>query len=104
MKKILLLLGILFVSVTGFSETLTGNFVPKIHQINGSITADTNEKEIILSNYFISQRILEIYKNNKKSSIIEISSFFSENNIFSIAFGISCKSSMFSNFFITLFK
>ena len=35
-----------------------------------------HEKEIILSNYFISQRILEIYKNNKKSSIIEISSFF----------------------------
>ena len=35
-----------------------------------------HEKEIILSNYFISQRILEIYKNKKKSSSIEISSFF----------------------------
>ena len=58
MKKILLLLGILFVSVTGFSETLTGNFVPKIHQINGSITADTNEKEIIINKTIIPSSLM----------------------------------------------
>lgn len=34
------------------------------------------EKNIILSNYFISKRILEIYKNKKKDNTIEISSFF----------------------------
>ena len=34
------------------------------------------EKNIILSNYFISQCILEIYKNKKKDNTIEISSFF----------------------------
>ena len=61
MKKILLLLGILFVSVTGFSETLTGNFVPKIHQINGSITADTNEKEIIINKTFVYTYIINKY-------------------------------------------
>ena len=61
MKKILLLLGILFVSVAGFSETLTGNFVPKIHQINGSITADTNEKEIIINNFTYDGKGKDVY-------------------------------------------
>ena len=61
MKKMLLILGILFVSVTGFSETLTGSFVPKIHQINGDITVDTNAKEIVINNFTYDGKGKDVY-------------------------------------------
>ena len=50
MKK-LLLLGILMFSVIGFSETLTGTFVSKIHQISGEVSLETTEKEIKITNF-----------------------------------------------------
>ena len=50
MKKILLL-GILLLSVAGFSETLKGSFVSKIHQISGDISLETTGKEITITNF-----------------------------------------------------
>jgi hypothetical protein len=50
-KKLLLLIGILFVSAIGFSETLNGSFVPRIHQVAGDIALDTNAKEIVIYNF-----------------------------------------------------
>ncbi|MCP1225349.1 DM13 domain-containing protein [Sebaldella sp. S0638] len=50
MKK-LLLLGILMFSVIGFSETLTGTFVSKIHQISGEISMETTGKEVTIKNF-----------------------------------------------------
>ena len=61
MKKFLLLLGILFVSAAGFSETLKGSFVPKIHQINGDITLDTNSKEIVINNFTYDGKGKDVY-------------------------------------------
>lgn len=51
MKKLILTLGILFMSAIGFSETLTGSFVSKIHQISGDITLETTGKEIVITNF-----------------------------------------------------
>ena len=50
MKKFLLL-GILLISIVSFSETLTGSFVSKIHQINGEVSLETTGKEITITNF-----------------------------------------------------
>ena len=50
MKKFLLL-GILLISIAAFSETLTGTFVSKIHQIGGEVSLETTEKEIKITNF-----------------------------------------------------
>ena len=38
-------------SVIGFSETLTGTFVSKIHQISGEISMETTGKEVTIKNF-----------------------------------------------------
>ena len=50
MKKFILL-GILLLSIAGFSETLKGTFVSKIHQIGGEVSLETTGKEITITNF-----------------------------------------------------
>ena len=50
MKKFLFL-GLLMITIVSFSETLTGSFVSKIHQISGEISLETTGKEITITNF-----------------------------------------------------
>ena len=50
MKKFLFL-GLLMITIVSFSETLTGSFVSKIHQISGEVSLETTGKEITISNF-----------------------------------------------------
>ena len=50
MKKFLFL-GLLMITIVSFSETLTGSFVSKIHQISGEVSLETTGQEITISNF-----------------------------------------------------
>ena len=51
MKKLLLIMGLLCFSVLSFSEPLTGSFETKIHLVEGNISVDPSQGEVIISNF-----------------------------------------------------
>ena len=51
MKRILMIIGILYFSITAFSETLTGSFETKIHQVKGTINIDISTEELLITDF-----------------------------------------------------
>ncbi|MBP9479007.1 MAG: DM13 domain-containing protein [Sebaldella sp.] len=51
MKKLLLVIGVLCLSLSAFAEKLNGTFEGKLHEVSGEITADTDGKEVVISNF-----------------------------------------------------
>ena len=61
MKKILIVIGILYFSIIVFSETLTGSFETKIHQVKGNISIDISTKEVLITNFSYDGRGSDVY-------------------------------------------
>ena len=51
MKKILIIIGMLYLSITVFSETLTGTFETKIHHVKGTINIDILTEEVLITDF-----------------------------------------------------
>ena len=61
MKKLILLLGLLCLSVSAFAEKLTGSFDGKLHQVSGEVELETTGKEIIINNFTYDGKGKDVY-------------------------------------------